>query len=315
MADKSSGKSGSRGSSHGNAFPIWAFILIVVGIVLLLNNFGFLPWGVWGTLWRFWPVLIILIGVNIIWGRSHPWLVSGLTLLAIVSVLGIGIAVSAMQGGTLTTNSSVVEPKGDLTRAEVEIDFGAGNLVLDNLPANSVNLVEGDAQHTGWARDGGIVKEIERRSSVGVLKLSQEKAAWFFSGGDRSDTWHIHLSPDIPMELKIKTGASDSTIDLSRLKLTKLNIDTGASQLSVILPGSTGWTTIAAIKAGAANLDIRVPQTAAARITTQSGLSSTNIDLQRFPKVGAYYQSPDYDRAINKIDLQIETGVANVRVR
>ncbi|MDO8491252.1 MAG: LiaF-related protein, partial [Dehalococcoidia bacterium] len=273
------------------------------------------PWGVWGTLWRFWPVLIILIGVNIIWGRSHPWLVTGLTLLSIVVVLGIGIAMSAMQGGTLTTNTSISEPRGDLSRVEVEIDFGAGNLALDSLVNNRGNLVEGDAEHTGWGRDGGIVKEIERRSGVGILKLSQESATWFFSGGDRSDTWHIHLSPDIPMELTLKTGASDSEIDLSKLKVTKLNIQTGMSQLSLTLPEAAGRTTIAAIKAGAADVKITVPQNVAARIIAQTGLSSTNIDEKRFPRTGAYYQSPNYEDATNRVDLQVEGGVANLRIR
>lgn len=314
MADKSSGKSGARGSSHGNAFPIWAFIIIVVGIVLLLNNFGFLPLGLGGTLVRFWPVLIILIGVNIIWGRSHPWLVSGITLLAIFAVLGIGIAVTVAQGGTVTTNSSIVEPKGDLAKAEVEIEFGAGNLVLDNLTANSVNLVESDAQHTGWARDGGIVKEIERRSSVGILKLSQERAQWFFSGGDRDDRWNVHLSPDIPIELTVKTGASDSELDLSKLKVTKLNVETGASQLSVTLPEAAGLT-IARIKAGVADVKVTVPQNVAARIATQTGLTPTNIDEIRFPRTGGAYQSLNYDTATNRIDLEIQGGLANLRVR
>jgi hypothetical protein len=43
--------------------------LLFLGIVFLLQALDVLPWGVWGTLWRFWPVLIIIIGLNILLSR------------------------------------------------------------------------------------------------------------------------------------------------------------------------------------------------------------------------------------------------------
>jgi len=43
-----------------------AIILIFVGVILLLNNFGFLPWSYWGVLFQFWPLLIIN------WGQPLP---------------------------------------------------------------------------------------------------------------------------------------------------------------------------------------------------------------------------------------------------
>ncbi len=66
-------RSGSRGSLVGPA------VLVGLGIILLLNNFGALPWSVWETIFRLWPVLVIGVGLDLligrrsIWGPCWPW--------------------------------------------------------------------------------------------------------------------------------------------------------------------------------------------------------------------------------------------------
>lgn len=49
---------------EGNDSMISALLLIAVGFMLLLNNLGILPWQIWRSLWRFWPVLLILLGLR-----------------------------------------------------------------------------------------------------------------------------------------------------------------------------------------------------------------------------------------------------------
>ena len=56
--------------SHGAL--IWGIILLFLGIVFLLQVLDVLPWALWVTLWRFWPVLIIIIGLNILLRRRQP---------------------------------------------------------------------------------------------------------------------------------------------------------------------------------------------------------------------------------------------------
>ncbi len=53
--------------------PIWGIFLLFLGIVFLLQSLNTLPWGLWGTLWRFWPVLIIIAGLGILLRRFNLW--------------------------------------------------------------------------------------------------------------------------------------------------------------------------------------------------------------------------------------------------
>lgn len=42
-------------------------ILIVIGVLFLLSNFGLVPWG---SLWRFWPLLLVAGGVAMFFPRK-----------------------------------------------------------------------------------------------------------------------------------------------------------------------------------------------------------------------------------------------------
>jgi len=41
-------------------------LLISVGFILLLNKMGVIHWGSWGSLWNYWPVILILWGIEIL---------------------------------------------------------------------------------------------------------------------------------------------------------------------------------------------------------------------------------------------------------
>lgn len=42
--------------------------LIIVGLLLIANNFDMLPWGFWGTIW---PISFIIIGLNLIFNANN----------------------------------------------------------------------------------------------------------------------------------------------------------------------------------------------------------------------------------------------------
>ncbi|MFC1987633.1 LiaI-LiaF-like domain-containing protein [Chloroflexota bacterium] len=71
--------------------PTGGIFLLFLGIVLLLQSLNILPWALWGTLWRFWPVLLIITGLGILLRRYNVWLVGILILVLLFACLGIAI--------------------------------------------------------------------------------------------------------------------------------------------------------------------------------------------------------------------------------
>ena len=48
-----------------------ALILIALGGILFLNNFGFVSWNIWYYIFRFWPAIFIFIGLDMISDSSY----------------------------------------------------------------------------------------------------------------------------------------------------------------------------------------------------------------------------------------------------
>lgn len=69
--------------------PIGGVFLLFIGVVLLLQSLGVLPWTLWNTLWRFWPVVLIATGLGLLLRRLNVWLVSLLLLALLFACLGI----------------------------------------------------------------------------------------------------------------------------------------------------------------------------------------------------------------------------------
>jgi len=55
---------------------------LTAGIILLMNNFGVIPWSIWSYIIYFWPVIFIFIGLDLISGNS-------LILKLLTSLVGI----------------------------------------------------------------------------------------------------------------------------------------------------------------------------------------------------------------------------------
>jgi hypothetical protein len=282
--------------------------LVVIGVVLLLQTLGVLSWGLWTTLWRFWPVLLILLGLSIVLRRTPAWIMPTIALLALAGMVGAAYAIhdSSTEG---TYSGSFSEALEGADKARVEVDFGAGTLSLAELTASSDNLVEGE--FSGAA--GEVRTSVRREGDEVTLKLSRDGSGWSW-GVSPKEVWDVGLSQRIPIDLDVDVGASDVNLDLSDLLVRKFGLETGAASVDVTFPRAAGETE-ASVRAGAASLDLFVPEGVAASITIDSGVSSVNVDEGRFPKAGDRYESPDFESAQNKLTLDIDVGAASLKVR
>lgn len=56
-------------NNHPSGF-LGGFLILFFGIVFLLNNLGVVPWNVWNGIGHFWPVILIVVGIEILLGQS-----------------------------------------------------------------------------------------------------------------------------------------------------------------------------------------------------------------------------------------------------
>jgi len=258
---------------RGNFF--WGAILIILAVLLLLRQMGVIAGDIFGY---FFPLLVIAFGI---------WL-----------IIGFFVRNQPVEG------EKVSIPLEGAVSAYIKLDHGAGKLSLHS-GAGSGEVVNGT-----FTNGLSYKSHVEGGRMEVKLRTSQQPWAWW--PGESLD-WDVRLNRDIPLSLKIDSGASTSILDLSELKVTDLDIDTGASTTDLTLPANAGYTHVD-IDTGASSLKISIPAGVAASIRVKSGISSVNIN-PRFPRIdGGSYQSPDYISAANRVEMTIDTGVGSVEV-
>jgi len=287
--------------------PIWGIFLLFLGIVFLLQTFNVLPWGLWGTLWRFWPVLIIIAGLSILMRRYNLWLVSALILAILLSCLGIAIC---QYGPSLPAGvtSSYSEPLGDLRSAQLQIGFNAGSLTVGSLPAGSLDFIVADSR----VKNGDMKVDFQRRGGEGTLSLSMERVNRRF--WDEAKTkWEVKFARTIPLTMKVKAAVGNLELDLSELDINEFQMDLDVGNCRLKMPSSAGITR-AYIKADVANLEVIIPESVAARLQVDTDLCAFEIDGSRFSREGDYYISSGFESAENRIELELDCDIGRVRV-
>jgi len=69
-------------------------IVLLAGIILILNNFGIVTWDIWAAMAPFWPVLLVIIGLKIVFLRNavNCVLANLVVLVLLVFVILVGLA-------------------------------------------------------------------------------------------------------------------------------------------------------------------------------------------------------------------------------
>jgi hypothetical protein len=190
-------------------------------------------------------------------------------------------------------------PLDGLTEAQVRLGFGGGELTIR--PAEPHVLIAGTFE-------GGVIQKF---GNPGTITLEPREpgrplVTW------RPVHWEVGVTTEIPVDLRLETGANRSIIDLASLRIRRLELHTGASETNIRLPAA-GQTTVR-VDCGFASVNIDVPQGVAARISGRMALGSTDVDATRFPRSGDGWASADYETAANRVDMSISGGFGSVRV-
>ena len=294
-----------RNGRRRRRMPFLAILLIVIGAVFLMHTTDVLPWSIWLEMWRFWSVLLIAIGVNLIVGSRAPIVAAVLFFALFVGSVGAAYAMTESGGGGHLV-STFSESLSDVERADLEISFGAGTLELTSLPAGSPSLVE--ASFFGRRAE----TTVSRSGDKADIGFAMDR--WGLFHGATDVLWEVAMSESTRLTLDVEGGAAKMVLDLRRLQVSNLDINVGAAEVRVVLPEAAGIVDVD-LGGGAASINVVVPEGVAARIVKSSGFTIVDIDTARFPKFGDVYESPGYAAAENRVDLTISIGAAQVTVR
>lgn len=311
----------NRISRSSVVFPL---LLIGIGVLFLLTRWlpDFYPWPV---LWRYWPLLLILIGAGMFWDRAQrqkdpqgsPTLPVGSTIGTLLFLVILGsliwherraarhdwMRVSAGSGHHEHENE-VVELKG-AKAVRMTVQMPAGELHIEG---GATRLMEGDFyQGPSWAAPS---VEYSVADGVGELSINQQSANQLMTNSD--NTWKLKLSDEVPLELKVDVGAGRGILNLSKVDLTRLQLNIGAGKANVDLTGERGKDLQASIHGGVGEAVVRLPKNIGVVATVHGGLGS--VDVHGLKDEDGQYVNAAYGKAPNTIHLTVEGGIGHIRL-
>lgn len=127
----------------GFVFPL---IIITIGVILLLNNLGIISWEIWRTLWLYWPVILILFGIEMLVcceGSKFTYIASVLISMVLISAVFL-----LADSGIPHMESAKKLHESDLNGKDLSgwnmnfADLNGANLSFSNLDGANLNFAD-----------------------------------------------------------------------------------------------------------------------------------------------------------------------------
>lgn len=308
---------------------MWGVILLFVGIVLLLENFNVIDFY-WRNVWGFWPVFLIISGVNILFNKNK----SDVGNMICVAVLVVMLGVVFYKGQQPPANKYWI---GDRLSKDLDLEINENkNDSVDKLNFSEPFIAGDEVKKTILNISGGgtsfdlkggteqlFVADVERRNGNFILqkestdsvttltfKMKGKKNNWSF--GDGGNDVNLLMSTKPEWTVNMNMGAGEVNMDFSPYKMRSFRFDGGAASLDIKI-GDLLPVTDVTVKTGVADVKINIPEGSGCMIKTKTGLSSKDFD--GFNKIdNSNYETPNYKTATKKIFINLDGGLTNFEV-
>jgi len=310
-----------RVRSTSVVFPL---LLIAFGILVLIwreiPNFHPGP-----VLWKYWPLLLILVGAGMFFDRAQrsrdpehaPRIPVGSTLGTVAFLTILGILLWHHRGDTHSSWVRASSDTGHRSReiqtvdrkdakaARVKVHMPAGELIISS---GAGHLMEADFSQGGSWESPTIDYSVEQ--GTGELTINQQSSSRFMGNSD--NIWKLKLDNETPIDLEVDMGAGKGELNLSKLDLTRLQLNIGAGQVQVDLTGERGKDLEANIHGGVGEAIVRLPKNIGVIATVHGGLGS--VDVHGLTEEDGKYVNAAYGKAANTLRLTVEGGIGHIQL-
>ncbi len=300
----------------------WGVLLIAIGALFVLRNFGLFYFS-WYELRHLWPVILVILGVSLlpIKGVIRIILSFIVVIFAMVYITTKPMyhhhddwgsnwswhwddeKYSDLDDERWTDQFLYENYNDDVENAVLELDAVAGEFSISTT----------DDYLLKFERQGNLGKYYLDADNVGsavVLKLSMEKGRIRSSGFKNKA--EISLNPGPVWDINMDAGAAKIDFDLSPFKVDRLDIDGGASSIWLKFGDKIDKTDLQ-INTGASSITIEVPGEVGCEVKTNTVLSSKSFD--GFDKIeSGLYQTPGFNSNDKQIFISIDAAVTSLRV-
>jgi hypothetical protein len=286
-------------------------LLVVAGSVALLANLNVIQWGSLYRLLDLWPLILILVGIELLLRASVPRPTATALGAAAVAVAVVGALVYVAYGPPVPLGQQSLDasrPASGVEKAALDVGFGAAEVKVDGADL-------GDTLYKVHIDYAGNKPEVSFDASSSTLSVQDSNRGFrpFFAPGGRRHA-EISLSQAVTWAVNVSGGASRATLDLSQVKLSGVEVSGGANNVTATLGRPSGIVTIN-VSGGASSITIRRPQGVPVSLHASGGANSIKLDGQHRSSLGDLDVSTSgYASATDRYEINVSGGASSVDI-
>lgn len=227
---------------------------------------------------------------------------------AVLLGLMMSILVTGCGGsGPVRTESQQVA-LGTADSARVELEMGAGVLVIDG---GAEDLLEATFTYSqeSWKPE----VEYTVTGTEGLLVVKQPSDLGIISSPNVSYEWDLRFNSEVPMEMKITMGAGGGDLDLGDLNLGRLELKVGVGGTEIDLVGDWQRDLEATIEGGVGGIALTLPRNVGVRVEAETGLGG--VGAPGFQRQGDVFTNDAYGSTDVTLNIKLKVGVGGVELK
>lgn len=297
--------------TRGLVLPL---LLIAIGVIVLLANLGVLSSEALQRLGDLWPLLLVILGLQLILNHTLPRqqaTIAGMAAAAVIVIGAVAFAVWAPPGQLGTHHADSSQSLSGQRAGTLEVSYSTASMDV-RTGALGETMYQAHIDYPAGENPPTISFD-QPSGTVGISQNGNFSPFRLFGSNQRH--LRVTLNDRIPWTIRLSGGASSVRLDLRELQLSRLEISGGVSDATVQLGLPKGTDGIQ-ISGGVSNLTLRLPSKAQWSLSASGGVSNLKINGTAYSSGSEFQkQSNGYTGATDRFDLQISGGVSNLDFR
>ncbi len=331
------------GKRRGFFGPI---LLISIGLIFLGNNLGLIPGDGWEMIWRLWPVLLIIAGLNDLIRRegiAWPILLIGAGVFFLLNNFGPRVWISWTQiiqlwpilliaagidlvfkgdsiwftiagvgltlvliGGSVWIVREGFQVAAEYTEIKEVFTNDIKKIELD-LSLGAGELILGSGTPDGILLLGSITpNKHTEQISTSGSKIFYQIEHSQPGFYPHTARWELDLTDNLAADLVVNNGAGEVILSLQEMDLASLDLNQGVGRLIIRFPEMNSEKVLINQAIGIIQVDI--PDNVDVAIDAQNGLSKVDFPAD-FELEDGYYVSPGANRTNAELVIIVEQAI------
>jgi len=311
----------------------WGVILIFIGTLFILRNMGIVFFN-WRMIFHLWPLLLILWGIAIIPIKSIYKLIISFVIV-ILTLFFVNNNNNYYRGHHFPwsysfnysdndfdedfdedsldyqqeSNQKMIVDYENTEYAHLNFDAGAGIFTINESTDEYLAVFYrtgniGRYSMKSYTEDNEQYIKYHLKDTKLNIKRIRNK--------EYNNKVNLLLNEEPIWDFDFDIGAAEINFDLSKFKVKNIDIDGGASDITITL-GDNYKDTKIDIEAGVSNINIRIPKSSGCIVHTQTFLAGKQLDGFNKIKRGKY-ETNNIKTATNIIKIEMEAAISNLEI-